>query len=347
MCKKCGAGRPDRGGSCLACLNARRRELRKKLAPKLKSPAEVFQAYSRRVPKALLRVVERPGARVCRHCLRWRKSGEMGYRGRKGSGGRFLCWECQRAMTKRWRTRSRDKVRATAKRYEALRREDLALVRAARREAGERMTSQLSEERRDKLRRHLSDHAPGLSSERTRLAYFRGYAAGAQRSEQESKRFDALKDLVHRIASEAHGKWHTSYEDAVSAGYLAALNYLRKVTPEDPTHFRRKAAEAIRNGIIDSIRAVRGRAKSGGKKQPVSLEAPEETVAAHDTLEDHAWLEALDLHGREKRIVKLLAQGLNQRELGERLGVTESRANQLVKEIREKHGDRLLEALSA
>lgn len=221
----------------------------------------------------------------------------------------------------------------------------------------------------DALRRAAVERPAPLSAEGSMAAYFRGFVAGAQRSEHESLRFEGLKDLIHRIAAERARKVRgLLYEDALSYAYTSALNYLRRSTPTDEVHFRKKAALAIRNGIKDGLRIYQTRPMIGNasfrarqrKTKPIfghqfgmnqvgeGMEMELHAATETETEIEADALSAINrLKPRERVILSWLSQGLTHMEVGERLGITESRVCQIVKGIRERCGDELHAALTA
>lgn len=225
-------------------------------------------------------------------------------------------------------------------------------------------------EQKDRLRRVLLEQPPEISSEGEMLAYCRGFLSGAQRSAEESKRFAALKDLVHRIAAEmARRLYRLRFEDAVSYGYEAALRFLRNgKIPEDHIHFRKRAAVAIRNGIKDCLRGTptvpvigparaltrrgcTGKALYGHqfavspKGESADLEVPartsERTEVDPDRLNRVVGLKPLD-----RLILELYSAGYTCLEIGNRVGLTESRISQRMTNMRKRHGRKLDAALS-
>lgn len=254
--------------------------------------------------------------------------------------------------------RGKEKNRQNAKKY-------YAKLRGWR-EASRLMVGR-SPEGVDVLRRAMVERPPEIGSEDGMLAYFRGFLAGAKRTADESARFDSLKDLLHRIAAEQAKKVHgLLYEDALSYAYAAALNYLRKVTPEDEVHFRRKAAVAIRNGVLDGVRKNptrmivgarthlrHGKAVGWGHQFAADEDGSshEARLATQDAPRDEIAPDALSgidgLKPRERVILGWLAQGYTQAEVGEKLGLTEARVCQIVRAVRERCGEKLLAALTA
>lgn len=206
----------------------------------------------------------------------------------------------------------------------------------------------------DILRRALVEHPPVLGSEAQMLAYFRGFVAGAQRSEHESERFERLKDLCHRIAAERSligRRGHADYEDNLSAAYEGLLVFLRGRRPFDDVPQERKiAALAIRNAVIDQLRSSGDFNRSGGRRhteavlsqytdeagkpaydEPASQERP---GADFDFLHD---LGTLELPPRSQRILELLGAGYKLREVGEEVGLSEGRVCQIAKGVAKSH----------
>jgi len=206
-----------------------------------------------------------------------------------------------------------------------------------------------SAEKLDVVRRAMAEHPPELSSEADTVAYFRGFLAGAQRSSGESYKINSVKDLIHRIAASEHRKrWRMlSYEDAVSSAYEAVLELIRSSRcPDDLLEFRRIAAIAIRRRCIDVLRKNIGR---NGQKYALHLafnQGEEEGTIDHvesgssieprDALDD-----AIDglrlLTDRQRQVLEFVAEGLTLVKIGERIGVTEARVWQIIRELREEH----------
>ncbi len=213
----------------------------------------------------------------------------------------------------------------------------------------------------DAVRRAMVEAPPSLDTEEKRVAYFIGFVAGAKRSGYESERFEKLKDLCHRIASEM-SKWgkaghFQSYEDNLGVAYEGLLAFIRKRKEyESDEHERRTAAMAIRNAIRDYARLEGPIKRAGnaryeqtiiptdGDGEPVVVQASPDELWRDDGLRDS--LDQLDLDPRSRAILEGLAAGVTYRELGERFGITESRACQIGAQIRERYGERLLAALS-
>lgn len=260
----------------------------------------------------------------------------------------YDCKDCGRAKAKRWREENRDKALARARRYHRELRARASLVKE-------------NTPNVDLLRRVLVEQPRDLASEDARAAYFRGFVAGAKRSGYESERFEKLKDLCHRIASEM-SKWgkaghFQSYEDNLGVAYEGLLHFIRKRKEyESDEHERKTAAMAIRNAIRDYARLEGPIKRAGnaryeqtiiptdGDGEPVVVQASPDELWRDDGLRDS--LDQLDLDPRSRAILEGLAAGVTYRELGERFGITESRACQVAAEIRERHGERLLAALT-
>lgn len=215
----------------------------------------------------------------------------------------------------------------------------------------------------DAVRRAMVEAPPVLETEEQRVAYFIGYVAGAKRTGYESERFEKLKDLCHRIAAEM-SKWgkaghFQSYEDNLGVAYEGLLAFIRKRKKyENDEHERRTAAMAIRSAIMDYAR-VEGPIKRDASGTPryeralIPVDADGEIVSPPASPEE-PWrdeglkdsLDQIDLDPRSRAILEGLAAGVTYRELGDRFGITESRACGIMAEIRERHGERLLAVLS-
>lgn len=201
--------------------------------------------------------------------------------------------------------------------------------------------------------RALAETPPKLKNDKERLAYFRGFLAGARTSEREGEQLEKHKDLVFRIAAEVAKKSGRAigYEEAVSAGYMGLLNALRLRRSRDPDG-RVFIAKCIRHRILDERRALKNLAVGqvrGGEYRKAYLTNFEGTLTAKV---DHA-APSLDVeaairkvHGmRERLIVKRISEGHLIQDIAAELHVHPSRVSQLLGKIREKHGD-MLEALA-
>lgn len=367
-CASCGSAPAVTRGRCRPCINERARARWRKRTwrgVEANTAQEVFGRWHAKIPRPVRHLVERETERVCRHCLAW-KENERFVRCERGRLT-FVCRECDNLRANE--VRRRDPVRlATERRIDRERRRDMRRVAELAMGVAAHPGEHLSQEQKDKLRRTLLASPPRLLTEETMLAYYRGFLAGATRTEDESRRFESLKDLIHRIAAEQARKIHgLLYEDALSYAYTSALAYLRKkITPEDEEHFRKKAAMAIRNGIIDGVRETpsvlvlgpklalrKGAVVGWGQQFGVDEDGAsfESSVRAREEAEvalDPALLARVHgLKPREKLILEMIAKGHTFKEAGEACGITESRVVQIVKALRERCGERLLEALSA
>ncbi len=221
--------------------------------------------------------------------------------------------------------------------------------------AKRRITRHLSADQMDAMRRALIDEPPAIASEDGLLAYYRGFVAGAKRSQEESERFGRYQDIAFRVAAELDRKtrrWDPSnrltYEDMVSVGYEAVLEILRKA--KDPE--RSMVAQTIRGRIIDEARRRFGSAsRAGGPARLVTgaLEGEDgptgllEGLAAQGSLEVDQrvlWervqglLEGAPVDGRLGLVLRGRLDGKKLWEIGEELGLTESRVSQILKEAR-------------
>lgn len=213
----------------------------------------------------------------------------------------------------------------------------------------------------DVLRRALVDSPETLESEAEAAAYFRGFIAGTRRRGEESARIERLQDLVHRIAAEqtvsSRGKF-VGYETFLSHAYEALLDFVRNRNLKivDLEHERRQAAQAIRWRMKEVWRSEAQERKTSGRNsgkqrlpvpegllgQREGMPSPSETLAARtDVAVEQAdlWEEirrriAANSSGDERvgEIVWMRAEGHTFREIGERFGVSEARACQILSE---------------
>ena len=271
----------------------------------------------------------------------------------KTSGGRWLRGHCRPCGTKRvesWYKKNPERLKEHRK-------STRASLRART------IPAKVDPKSADVVRRMLVDVPPELGTEAEAAAYFRGFVAGAKRTGYESERFEKLKDLCHRIASEM-SKWGKAghfqeYEDNLGVAYEGLLAFIRKrKTYDDDEHERRTAAMAIRSAIMDYAR-MEGPIKrnaSGTPRYEQALIAVDEDgeMVSPPASPDEPWrdgglkdsLDKLDLDPRSRAILEGLAGGETYREIGARFGLSESRTYQVAKEIRERHGGRLLAALT-
>lgn len=216
----------------------------------------------------------------------------------------------------------------------------------------------------DALRRALAENPPAAETEGERLAYFRGFLAACKRSKDEESRLLKFQDLLFRVASQLDGNLRYvpandrfSYEEMVSIGYGAVLEVIRK--KREPS--RSDVAGAIRHRIVDAAReqfgyrenvpkraAEKRKLRSGqrvlvgddGDEVPLvealgKLDAP---ATEGEILWDAIKVRAAKKFGPDSRFLDMLAlriQGLSLKEIGEKMGFTESRASQIFSEHQE------------
>lgn len=293
---------------------------------------------------------------VCPVCKQETPPERIQYTKRRGEIKPKSCKPCNVQRMTEWKEKNRPKWRAAQRAHQKRRARRAVLYR----EVVEKQSASLP---LDAMRRMLVDVPPELATEAEAAAYFRGFVAGAKRTGYESERFEKLKDLCHRIATEM-SKWgkaghFQSYEDNLGVAYEGLLAFIRKRTEyETDEHERRTAAMAIRNSIRDYARMEgpirRGKAGNPRYEQAQIPVDEDGEMFSPPTSPDEPWrdgglkdsLDQLDLDPRSRAILEGLANGVTYRELGERFGITESRACGIAAEIRERHGERLLAALT-
>ncbi len=252
--------------------------------------------------------------------------------------------------------RSRKCRRCTCEYIKAWKRKNPEKNKALIRKEGERikaarallMASKGGPAQMDALRRALVEKPPALESEGERLAYFRGLMAGVKRNAEETERFERLKDLPHRIASERASQRGIGYEEAISAAYEGLLVFMRRKASGFASEEveRKVAAVSIRNAIVDYKRSEgpvdrRMNLRYIGGQAPVGEEGESllPSLAEHEDRDSGSDLWAKiqerlagrrDKGARLEEILHWRIQGLTQKECGERLGISESRVNQIL-----------------
>lgn len=266
-----------------------------------------------------------------------RKDGSV-WKGRRGE-----CRACNTRRVKRWQKENPEAVRRHTRRQ--------TLRSSIGRKALKAVTDGVSPERLDALRRALSDSPPELVSETDTLAYFRGFVAGAKRSEKEGVRFERLKDLCHRIAAEK-GVFGHLYEERLSAAYEGLLGFIRGrelLSFASLEHERRAAAIRIRGALKDYARASGPMTPAGYQRSPIpeaslglaeEMTGPSKLVAAPEASqdepgEDFERILSCVTDERHRAVLTALAHGASLREAGAVIGVSDSMACHIAKRARE------------
>jgi hypothetical protein len=244
------------------------------------------------------------------------------------------CKACTRILTRAWCHKNPERTKDRAREYHR------------RMASNAKLAAKLTPEQLDVARRMLIDHPQDLANEEERAAYARGFMAGAKRTHEEGEHFERLKDLCHRVASE--GKvWGHAYEDRLSAAYEGLLAFIRgshRRDFNDVEHERKVAAKAIRYSLMDHARANGPRTRGGAQRyQPAVGHADEEfcpleasAVAPQSALPSEA-LDLIDIEPRSRAILEGILDGRTYKEMGEKFGITESRACKLAKEVGQDH----------
>ena len=289
--------------------------------------------------------VSDPGVKVCSRCRTEKPTSEFHFR---RSYNRIhpvdKCKPCAREARREWAQRNKERNRARARTYYKKRTTAYVAMKGG---AGDDFTRKL-----------LASMPVALATEGEMAAYFHGFMAGIRRDGAESKSFERLKDLCHRIAAEVGQMRGIGYEDALSAAYEGLLVFLRRGKVwESDGHERRAAAQAIRCAITDYKRANGDVGRTGKVRNAQftfsEIEQEDNPIAPGiaSGADAQPWdlgeaLGDLDLDPKDQEIMRLIAQGWKFKDVGEKLGITESRVGQRLKRLREKHGERLLAALS-
>jgi len=265
--------------------------------------------------------------KVCTKCLEKKDLGEF-LTCANGRWRRGVCRACGRTNTKAWYAAHPEAKKIYRKRRRAKQKQGLELIR------GVGYTPDV-----DVLRRALVECPPELHGEGERLAYFRGFMAAAKRNKEETERFERLKDLPHRIASEKASQRGIGYEEAVSAAYEGLLVFLRsrEVSFSSLEQERAYAAKKIR-WSIDDYKRTEGPSRRGGGLRWIGGEDSisenggslvADVATARDELDEEAMrLVIARAHtapdGRLPAIVKRRSEGASLAEIGSELGLSES-----------------------
>lgn len=280
---------------------------------------------------------ELPKEKACSDCGVVKPAGE--FYARKHYGYLVLmgpCKLCSRKASREWVSNNAEKARARRRKYYAKGRAALRIIGSVD-----------NNQDLDIIRKAAVQAPPPLLLESERLAYFRGFIAGSRRAGYESDRFERLKDLAHRIASEKRIQRGISYEEAISFAYQGLLDFIRKKPDADPEKDRALAAQHIRYRIIEYKRSDGPYRRNGearcigtpGMESDDDRDGPitrasvvDEQRADHSDLEASI-LEAIEANGVDTRlgeVLKMRAKGFSFRECGERFGTSETWAYYLI-----------------
>ena len=144
----------------------------------------------------------------------------------------------------------------------------------------------------------------------------------------DERAFSQIYEKMHKLASHMAKGYSPTYgvskEDLKQEAMLALWNCAKTWDRDKGIPFAAYAKQRMRW-------AVRNASKRKGQKHSVCREFTDAGVEQHT----EAKLELSDLYSRlderEKKIVKGLAQGLTQAEIGDSIGVTAARVSQLLK----------------
>lgn len=290
--------------------------------------------------------------RRCRACGEEKPKTEEHFRRYKGKRALgTMCRACDVRRAAQWRAKNPAKTTEHRRARQRVLRERSRALQAIQGKA--------TSDDVDALRRALAENPPEIASEGERLAYFRGFLAACKRSKDEESKLLAFQDLVFRIASELAAKrkgWaetdRFSYEEMVSWGYEAVLEVVRKKGKPS----RADVAGAIRHRIADAARAQFGRlgtprrdalkllrASQGGAlgEDGEEARAIDDCGASDPEIDDGVWdvvRARASCPGVDPRLAEMLelrAEGMTFAKIGERFGITESRACQVFAEHRD------------
>lgn len=129
---------------------------------------------------------------------------------------------------------------------------------------------------------------------------------------------------MHSIARQLRRPRHVVIDDLVSAGMVALVMAAGRFDDTKGVKFSSFAAHRIRGAMRDELRTMARR----------SMPSLVSQVAVSDPVTIDALDELSGLSREAKQIVRWLLEGYTMREVGERLGISESSVSLRVKQIR-------------
>ena len=156
-----------------------------------------------------------------------------------------------------------------------------------------------------------------------------------------------IKIVVMRVLREK-SLFHLDVSTLISAGYLGYSQALQRFDSNKGAKLKTFAEHRIRGAVLDEVRKMIGDERVKHKRPyHVSVECFDTLITDHghqeQDLEINMFLEELPLEERDLYILKLKYMGYNLREIAQTIGVSNSRASQLMARIKrmvyEQHGD--------
>jgi len=131
-------------------------------------------------------------------------------------------------------------------------------------------------------------------------------------------------------------------DNLLSAGYEGYTQSLKRFDPARGVKFKTFAEYRIKGAVLDEVRKLIGdeRCKT---PRPTKVDDYDMTQIEQDHADDvgskidvERFFDSIPVDKRGKMILKYRVEGLNLREIGEKLGFSESRASQLLAEIKKQ-----------
>jgi len=149
-----------------------------------------------------------------------------------------------------------------------------------------------------------------------------------------------VRMIVLRVTREKHlpsGDMDTLF----SAGCLGYTQALKRFDPGRNVKFKTFAEFRIKGAVLDEVRKIIGDERCKNKR-PAQVdydvsdleESHESTVEAD--MDVKRFFEAIPIGDRDKEILQCRVDGMNLREIGDHFGFSESRASQLLAEIKKE-----------
>lgn len=172
--------------------------------------------------------------------------------------------------------------------------------------------------------------------------------------QREAELVEEFLPLVRIVALSFRPVTRHHYDEMFADGSIGLLTAIRRFDPERGASLRTFAFHHIRGAIIDGTRRMNGRANHAAGKarlmaRYLALDAPvsrdtDSELLAHEVIADPSvdvegdvvgeaqvaeWL-SLRLEPRDRFILDCRVKGMTEKEIGDELGVTESRVCQLI-----------------
>jgi len=132
---------------------------------------------------------------------------------------------------------------------------------------------------------------------------------------------------------------NSDIETLLSAGCLGYTQALKRFDPSRNVKFKTFAEYRIKGAVLDEVRKMIGDERCKNKR-PTQVEdydmgqIEEPSASIESIIDTEYFFKSLPLDSRGLEILKCRIDGMNLREIGKKMGFSESRASQLLAEIK-------------